>query len=59
MAKIKRIEYFRVPPRWLFVKVTDTDDFCGWGESTLEGHTEAVEGMLDGIKAAILGFEAR
>ena len=58
MAKIKEIEYFRVPPRWLFVKVTDTNEKFGWGESTLEGHTEAVEGMLDGIRATILGFEA-
>ena len=43
MARIKDIEYFRVPPRWLFVKVTDTEDSYGWGEATLEGHTEAVE----------------
>ena len=58
MAKIKSIEYFRVPPRWLFVKVTDADNSFGWGEATLEGHSEAVEGMLEGIKATILGFEA-
>lgn len=59
MAKIKIIEYFRVPPRWLFVKITDAEDASGWGEATLEGHTEAVEGMLEGIKAIIVGFEAR
>lgn len=30
MAKIKSIEYFRVLPRWLFVKVTDDDGYYGW-----------------------------
>ncbi|GES63724.1 D-galactonate dehydratase [Aspergillus terreus] len=58
MAKIKSIEYFRVKPRWLFVKVTDDQDRFGWGEGTLEGHTQAVEGALDEIIARIVGYEA-
>lgn len=40
MAKIKSVEYFRVPPRWLFVKITDEDGGVGWGEASLEGHTQ-------------------
>lgn len=58
MAKIKSVEYFRVKPRWLFVKVTDSNGGTGWGEGTLEGHTQAVEGALDGIIARIIGYEA-
>ncbi|EMD00661.1 hypothetical protein BAUCODRAFT_62416 [Baudoinia panamericana UAMH 10762] len=58
MAPIAKIEYFRVMPRWLFVKITDTDDRVGWGEATLEGHTEAVEGTLDGYAKRFTGFEA-
>jgi L-alanine-DL-glutamate epimerase-like enolase superfamily enzyme len=58
MAKIKSIEYFRVKPRWLFVKVTDEDGNFGWGEGTLEGHSLAVEGALDEIITRIVGFEA-
>ena len=58
MAKIKTIEYFRVPPRWLFVKVTDENGNYGWGESTLEGHTQAVEGCLDALGQRVVGFEA-
>ncbi|KAI9656478.1 MAG: hypothetical protein M1821_004685 [Bathelium mastoideum] len=58
MAPIKTLEYFRVMPRWLFVKVTDTDGKSGWGEATLEGHTEAVEGTLDGFAKRFIGFEA-
>ncbi|PWY93544.1 mandelate racemase/muconate lactonizing enzyme family protein [Aspergillus sclerotioniger CBS 115572] len=58
MAPIKSIEYFRVKPRWLFVKITDDQDKFGWGEATLEGHTQAVEGALDGMIARLIGYEA-
>lgn len=58
MVKIKKIEYFRVKPRWLFVKITDEEGHYGWGESTLEGHTEAVEGTLDGLSKRFQGYEA-
>ncbi|KAE8391344.1 enolase C-terminal domain-like protein [Aspergillus alliaceus] len=58
MAKIKTIEYFRVLPRWLFVKVVDEDGNYGWGESTLEGHTEAVEGTLNALCKRFIGYEA-
>jgi galactonate dehydratase len=37
MAPIAAIEYFRVLPRWLFVKITDSEGRVGWGESSLEG----------------------
>ncbi|KAJ6044330.1 uncharacterized protein N7446_002525 [Penicillium canescens] len=58
MVKIKSIEYFRVLPRWLFVKITDEEDKYGWGESTLEGHTEAVEGTLNALCKRFEGYEA-
>ncbi|GAM84797.1 hypothetical protein ANO11243_027980 [Dothideomycetidae sp. 11243] len=58
MAPISSIEYFRLLPRWLFVKVCDTEGNYGWGEATLEGHTEAVEGTLDGFSKRFVGLEA-
>lgn len=58
MARIKTVEYFRVKPRWLFVKITDDQGGYGWGEGTLEGHTKAVEGALDEIIERIIGLEA-
>ncbi|KAI9869172.1 MAG: hypothetical protein M1830_005469, partial [Pleopsidium flavum] len=58
MAKIKSIEYFRVLPRWLFVKICDEEDGYGWGEATLEGHTEAVEGTLNALIKHFVGYEA-
>lgn len=58
MAKIKSIEYFRVLPRWLFVKIVDEDGHYGWGESTLEGHTQAIEGTLNELIERFTGYEA-
>ena len=58
MAKIKTIEHFRVLPRWLFVKITDEQGGCGWGESTLEGHSESIEGTLNAFSRQIQGYEA-
>lgn len=58
MTKIKTVEYFRLPPRWLFVKIADEDGAVGWGEASLEGHTQAVEGCLDAYTARIIGVDA-
>jgi galactonate dehydratase len=59
MAPIKTIEYFRVKPRWLMVKITDEKGQFGWGESTLEGHDLAVEGALDEMIFRLVGYEAK
>lgn len=59
MAKIKNVEYFRVKPRWLFVKVTDENGGYGWGEATLEGHSLAVEGCLEEMIVRLVGMEAK
>jgi hypothetical protein len=58
MPKIAQIEYFRVPPRWLFVKITDDAGNIGWGEASLEGHTQAVEGCLDAYIERYTGMDA-
>ncbi|KAG1776386.1 enolase C-terminal domain-like protein [Suillus placidus] len=55
---ISNIEVFRVPPRWLFVRIETADGFVGWGESTLEGHTEAVEGAFADLAQRFLGWDA-
>lgn len=59
MAPITKIEYFRVPPRWLFVKITDANGNYGWGEASLEGHTEAVEGCLEAFAVRLGGMDAK
>jgi len=53
-VKLAHIETFRVPPRWLFVRVESDDGAVGWGEGSLEGHAEAVEGALWDLKGKAL-----
>ena len=48
--KIARIETFYVPPRWLFVRVESDDGAVGWGEASLEGWAEAVDGAFEALK---------
>jgi galactonate dehydratase len=55
---IARIETFYVPPRWLFVRVEDSDGGVGWGEASLEGHAEAVAGAFEAIRDRFIGHDA-
>ena len=57
--KIGRIETFYVPPRWLFVRVEADDGGIGWGEASLEGHAEAVDGAFEALRDRFIGHDAR
>jgi len=58
MATIDSIETFRLPPRWLLVRVVTSDGLVGWGEATLEGHTEAIEGAFHDLRTRFVGRRA-
>jgi galactonate dehydratase len=53
--KIGRIETFFVAPRWLFVRIESDDGAVGWGEASLEGHAEAVEGAFEALRDRFIG----
>jgi galactonate dehydratase len=55
--KITAIELFRVPPRWLFVRVATDEGLVGWGEASLEGHAEAVEGAFASLRDRFIGAD--
>ena len=57
--KIGRIETFFVPPRWLFVRVESDDGAVGWGEASLEGHAEAVDGAFESLRDRFVGHDPR
>ncbi len=57
--KIGRIETFFVPPRWLFVRVESEDGAVGWGEASLEGHAEAVDGAFESLRDRFIGHDPR
>jgi galactonate dehydratase len=55
--KIAKIETFTVAPRWLFVRVESDDGAVGWGEASLEGWAEAVDGAFEALKDRFLGHD--
>lgn len=57
MNIIVRIETFVVPPRWLFVRVETDDGAVGWGEASLEGHAEAVDGAFASLRDRFIGHD--
>ena len=56
-SKIDRIESFFVPPRWLFVRVESADGAVGWGEASLEGYAEAVDGAMEALRDRFIGHD--
>tara|TARA_B100000497_G_C7672455_1_gene405912 strand:- start:29 stop:1177 length:1149 start_codon:yes stop_codon:yes gene_type:complete len=57
--KIERIDLYKVPPRWLFLKITTDTGICGWGEPVVEGRAETVAACVRELEAYILGKDAR
>lgn len=57
--KIERIETFRVAPRWLFVRVEASGGLVGWGEASLEGYAEAVDGAFEALRDRFIGADPR
>jgi len=56
--KIRDMELFLAPPRWLFLKVTTDDGISGWGEPVVEGRAETVRAAVDEMKDYLIGKEA-
>lgn len=56
-SPIAKIETFPVPPRWLFVRVELEDGRVGWGEASLEGHSEAVAGAFASLRDRFVGAD--
>jgi galactonate dehydratase len=55
--KITAIDTFAVAPRWLFVRVRTDEGAEGWGEGSLEGYAEAVQGAMEALKDRFIGFD--
>ncbi len=47
--KIQDLTLYKVPPRWLFLKITTDTDLIGWGEPVIEGRA-------DTVRTAVLEF---
>lgn len=53
--KIVSLELFKVPPRWLFLKVTTDEGISGWGEPVVEGRAETVRAAVEELSGYLVG----
>jgi len=53
--KIASLELFKVPPRWLFLKLTTDQGLSGWGEPLLEGHADTVAAAVREAAEYLIG----
>lgn len=53
--KIATLELFKVPPRWLFLKITTDDGCAGWGEPILEGRADTVRAAVEELSDYLIG----
>ncbi len=56
--KIEKIELFKVPPRWLFIKITTKCGIVGWGEPVLEGKANTVAACVKELEQYLIGRTA-
>jgi galactonate dehydratase len=57
--KIAKLELFKVPPRWLFLKITTKSGIEGWGEPVVEGKADTVKAAIEEMAGYIVGKDAR
>lgn len=53
--KIKNFELFKVPPRWLFLKITTDAGITGWGEPIVEGRANTVKEAVKELSEYLIG----
>ncbi len=57
--RVEKIELFKVPPRWVFLKVyTNQPGLFGWGEPVIEGRSDSVIAAVKELSAYVIGQPA-
>ncbi|WP_047152434.1 galactonate dehydratase [Aneurinibacillus tyrosinisolvens] len=53
--KITNLILYKVPPRWLFLKVETDEGISGWGEPIVEGKADTVEACVREMSDYLIG----
>ncbi len=53
--KITHITTYRLPPRWMFLKIETDDGVVGWGEPVIEGRARTVEAAVHEFADYLIG----
>lgn len=57
--KITRLTTFKVPPRWLFLRIDTDAGLSGWGEPVVEGRARTVAAAVDELSEYLIGKDPR
>lgn len=57
--KITRLKTFKVPPRWLFLRIDTDAGITGWGEPVVEGRARTVAAAVDELSEYLIGKDPR
>ena len=55
---IEKIDLYKVPPRWVFLKITTKSGYTGWGEPIVEGKADAVIATVKDMEQLLIGRDA-
>jgi galactonate dehydratase len=58
MNNIEQFQLFKLPPRWLFLKITTSNGITGWGEPIVEGKADTVAAAVKEFGETLIGKEA-
>lgn len=56
--QIRSLTLYKVPPRWLFVKVETASGLVGWGEPIVEGKADTVAACVAEMGKTLIGRDA-
>ncbi len=56
---IKKLELFKVAPRWVFLKITTRSGLIGWGEPAIEGKSDTIIAAVREMASYLIGKDAR
>lgn len=53
--RITKLTTYRVPPRWMFLKIETDEGIVGWGEPVIEGRARTVEAAVHELSEYLVG----
>jgi galactonate dehydratase len=56
---IEKIDIYKVPPRWVFLRLTTRSGITGWGEPAVEGKSDSVIAAVKDFAHLLIGKDAR
>ena len=57
--KITKLTTYRVPPRWMLLKIETDEGIVGWGEPVIEGRARTVETAVAEFAELLIGQDPR